>query len=48
VLGHNKEEETMSNEARWHYSMWTGIMYGRIPVGIILVAIAFILYYASQ
>jgi hypothetical protein len=40
---HTQEEEgTMKNEAGWHYSMGTGIKYGRVPVGIILVTIGFI------
>ena len=30
----------------WRYSMWTGIMYGPIPVGIILVLIAAVAYLA--
>lgn len=29
---------------KWHYSMLTGIMYGRIPVGLILVLILFAIY----
>lgn len=28
------------SEWRWHYSFWTGIMYGPIPVGIIIVLLA--------
>jgi hypothetical protein len=43
-----EKEGTMKNEAGWHYSMWTGIMYGRVPVGIILVTIGFIFWYAAQ
>jgi hypothetical protein len=33
---------------RWHYSRWVGVMYGPIPVGVIVVAIGLIIYYASQ
>ena len=30
----------------WHYSAWTGIMYGPIPVGIILLVVAAVVYFA--
>ena len=26
-------------EWKWHYSRWTGVMYGPVPVGIIVVVI---------
>ena len=28
---------------KWRYSTWTGIMYGRIPVGLIIVGILFVI-----
>lgn len=31
---------------KWHYSAWTGIMYGPIPVGIIVVGLGVIVYFA--
>ena len=31
-------------EWKWRYSMWTGIMYGPIPVGIIFVATVLVGY----
>ena len=35
-------------EWKWRYSRIAGVMYGPIPVGIIVVAIGLIAYYASQ
>ncbi len=32
----------------WSYSPWVGIMYGKIPVGIILVVIAAAAYYGTR
>ena len=37
-----------STEWRWRYSQWVGVMYGPIPVGIIVVAIGYALYYSSK
>ncbi|MHC4886945.1 MAG: hypothetical protein ACYTGH_17860 [Planctomycetota bacterium] len=28
----------------WHYSRWTGVMYGPIPVGVIVVGVAYLGY----
>jgi len=33
---------------KWKYSRWTGVMYGPIPVGIIIAAIAFVVYYTTR
>ena len=33
---------------KWSYSRWTGVMYGPVPVGIIVVVIGFIIYYSTQ
>jgi len=33
---------------RWHYSPFAGVMYGPIPVGIIVVGIGFLIYYGSR
>ena len=35
-------------EWKWSYSRWTGVMYGPIPVGIIVVGIVAIIYYSSK
>ena len=32
----------------WHYSRFVGVMYGPIPVGIIVVAIGGLIYLATQ
>jgi hypothetical protein len=32
----------------WHYSPLTGVMYGKIPVGIIAVAIGALIYFAVR
>ncbi len=37
-----------STEWRWRYSPWVGIMFGPIPVGIIVVVIGYALYYSSK
>ncbi len=34
------------SEWRFHYSRWFGIMYGPIPVGVILVLIGLIIYWS--
>jgi len=36
------------SEMKWSYSKWTGIMYGKIPVGVIVVVIGFAIYYGTQ
>lgn len=33
---------------RWSYSRWVGIMYGPVPIGVIVVGIGAIMYYAMQ
>ena len=33
---------------RWRYSPWVGVMYGPIPVGVIVVAIGYAIYYATR
>jgi hypothetical protein len=33
---------------KWRYSALTGIMYGPVPVGIILVVFAAIVYFGTQ
>jgi len=33
---------------KWRYSALTGVMYGPIPVGIILLVVGAILYYGSK
>lgn len=37
-------KETDETGWRWRYSAWTGIMYGPIPVGIIVVVIVYLVY----
>lgn len=32
----------MESKQGWHWSKWFGIMYGKIPVGVIAVAIVYI------
>jgi hypothetical protein len=32
----------------WHYSAWTGVMYGPIPVGIIVVGVGAIIYFSVK
>ncbi len=32
------------SEQGWHYSKWVGVMYGKIPVGIIVVAVGGLAY----
>ncbi len=39
------DENQEKEQWEWSYSMMTGIMYGPIPVGIIVVAILFAVYY---
>jgi len=34
----------MARKPGWHYSGWTGVMYGNIPVGIILTCIAVVVF----
>ena len=34
------------NGWHWHYSRWIGVMYGPIPVGLIIVGIGAIVYFA--
>lgn len=34
----------MSKEG-WHYSRWFGVMYGEIPVGVIIVAVGSLIIY---
>jgi hypothetical protein len=36
-----------SSEWRWRYSLLTGIMYGPVPVGVIVVVVAAIVYVAA-
>ena len=31
-------------EHGWHYSKWVGVMYGKIPVGVIVVVIGGLVY----
>ncbi len=33
---------------RWHYNRMIGVMYGPIPVGVIVVAVGAAIYYANQ
>ena len=33
---------------RWRYSRWVGVMYGPIPVGVIVVGLGYIVYYATR
>lgn len=33
---------------KWSYSRWVGVMYGPIPVGVILVAIGAVVYYSME
>lgn len=35
------KHEPKETEWKWRYGFWTGIMYGPIPVGIIVVVIVF-------
>ena len=35
-------------EWKWGYSRWYGVHFGPIPVGVIVVGIAFVVYYAAQ
>lgn len=37
-----------TTEWRWRYSPWVGIMFGPIPVGIIVVVIGYALYYSNK
>jgi hypothetical protein len=37
-----------STEWKWRYSGWVGVMYGPIPVGVIVVAIGYLIYAMSQ
>lgn len=39
------DQQPEKAEWKWRYSPWTGIMYGPVPVGIIVVAILFIVYF---
>lgn len=44
-----KQEIVQEEQAwKWSYSRWLGIMYGPIPVGVIVVGIGLIIYYAAQ
>jgi hypothetical protein len=43
-MSQKNQNDNPDSEWKWHYSGWTGIMYGPIPVGIILVVIGFIVY----
>ena len=36
--------EPKETDWKWRYSLWTGIMYGPIPVGIIIAAILIVGY----
>ena len=31
--------ESKETDRKWRYSLWTGVMYGPIPVGLIIVSI---------
>lgn len=44
------EGERMSEqqEWKWSYSKWVGVMYGPVPVGVIVVAVIAIAYYGSK
>ena len=33
---------------RWRYSRWVGVMYGPVPVGVIVVGIGYVVYYATR
>lgn len=33
---------------RWHYSRFVGVMYGPIPVGVIVVVVGYVVYYATR
>jgi len=33
---------------KWSYSRWFGVMYGPVPIGVIVVGIGAIFYYGSQ
>jgi hypothetical protein len=33
---------------KWSYSKWVGIMYGPVPVGVIVVGVIALIYYGSQ
>jgi hypothetical protein len=43
-----QNQQPQQEQWRWRYSPLVGVMYGPIPVGIIVVAIGFIAYYATQ
>jgi hypothetical protein len=40
------DREPDGSQWKWRYSAWTGIMYGPIPVGIIVVGIGVVTYFA--
>ena len=45
------KHEPKETEWEWRYSLWTGIMYGPIPVGIIIVTIltvCFLIYWLTR
>jgi hypothetical protein len=45
------EHKSKETEWKWRYSIWTGVMYGPIPVGIIaavIVALFFAVYQLSD
>ena len=33
---------------KWSYSRWVGVMYGPVPVGVIVVAVGFLVYYGTR
>lgn len=43
LLGQSQEPNLNRHEARWHWAWWSGIMYGKIPVGLIFVVILIVL-----
>ncbi len=36
------------SEWKWSYSRWVGVMYGPVPVGVIVVAIFALIYYGTK
>ena len=33
---------------KWKYSRWVGVMYGPVPVGVIVAVIALAIYYSTR